>query len=354
MKKRKNLIILAVIALVGIFGVTLAYFMNSTSVTNEFNTNPYGTTIVEEFVSPTNWLPGDVTNKTLIVENTGEVDEAVRVSYVETWTSKNGATLSGVQNGNKAAIINFTNVDDYIVATENGVEYRYYKYRLAPNESTTSLLSSVTFNPLINNDNICNTVTDGNVRKIICSSTGDGYDDATYTLSFTIETVQYDKYKEAWGTNINLYDEKVVDNSVYSNNAISGLRVGSVINPSSYQTGYSEEDANNVHMKYEVDENYTVTAVDVCKKETSNAPGICVVENDYNNNLNRVLSYFGGDINNMPSECSIEDNEGTEELTCANNYVVIGVDAYGGLFVNDIESGKSCVVNSMVGIYSCK
>ena len=34
-----------------------------------------------------------------------------------------------------------------------------------------------------------------------CTSTGDGYDGATYTLTITIETIQFDAYKEAWNTN---------------------------------------------------------------------------------------------------------------------------------------------------------
>ena len=85
MKNSKSIIILLIIAIVGVVGLTLAYFSNSSSVTNIFSTNEYGSTVTEEFVSPTNWTPGTVTDKTLVVTNSGSVNEAVRVSYEEKW-----------------------------------------------------------------------------------------------------------------------------------------------------------------------------------------------------------------------------------------------------------------------------
>lgn len=101
MKNRKMIMGFLFIGVIAIFGITFAYFGNLMGVVNEFKTNPYGSTVTEQFVSPTNWKPGDTTEKTLIVENTGSVDEAVRVSYTELWKSKNGTTLSGVQNNNR-------------------------------------------------------------------------------------------------------------------------------------------------------------------------------------------------------------------------------------------------------------
>ena len=83
MKNRKMIMGFLFIGVIAIFGITFAYFGNLMGVVNEFKTNPYGSTVTEQFVSPTNWKPGDTTEKTLIVENTGSVDEAVRVSYTE-------------------------------------------------------------------------------------------------------------------------------------------------------------------------------------------------------------------------------------------------------------------------------
>ena len=128
-KNSKTIIILLIIAIVGVVGLTLAYFSNSSSVTNIFSTNEYGSTVTEEFVSPTNWTPGTVTDKTLVVTNSGSVNEAVRVSYEEKWTSFNAkeagqeGDLGLNQNGNEAAIIHWTNVDEWQTVTENGKTY---------------------------------------------------------------------------------------------------------------------------------------------------------------------------------------------------------------------------------------
>ena len=62
MKNKKTIILLLLIAIVGVVGLTIAYFSNSTSVDNQFTTQPYGTTVEESFISPSNWLPGDTTS----------------------------------------------------------------------------------------------------------------------------------------------------------------------------------------------------------------------------------------------------------------------------------------------------
>ena len=90
MKNRKSIIALLLVAIIGIVGLTVAYFSNSTSITNEFETSEYGTDVTETFTSPTGWQPGDETPKVLTVKNTGEVDEAVRIKVEEKWINKNG------------------------------------------------------------------------------------------------------------------------------------------------------------------------------------------------------------------------------------------------------------------------
>ena len=129
-KRNKSLVALLLVLTVGLIGLTIAYFSNSTSIENEFKTNPYGTTVDEEFTSPSNWLPGDTTDKTVTVTNSGEVDEAVRISLSEVWTPKNAnATLTGwihadgtksnhtteneLATDERAAIINFVNPSDW-------------------------------------------------------------------------------------------------------------------------------------------------------------------------------------------------------------------------------------------------
>ena len=213
-KRNKSLIALLLVLCIGLVGLTIAYFSNSDTIENEFKTKEYGTTYTEEFVSPDNWLPGDKTDKSLKVTNSGHVDEAVRISYSESWTSKTAKNnnqegdLPLVQSGNKVAIIHFINTDDWTTVTEDGTTYIYYNYKLAPTETTSELLDYVTFNSAITNSSNCTTTESNGTNTIACNSTGTGYDDATYRLVFTIETFQYNKYNEAWNTDVAIAAEK--------------------------------------------------------------------------------------------------------------------------------------------------
>ena len=112
MKNKKNLLILLLVAIIGIVGLTIAYFSSSSIFENTFENSEYGSEITKIFSSPDDWIPGTTTPKILKVKNTGSVDEAVRVTYSETWVSKNGDELPLKQNGNDAAIINWTNSKD--------------------------------------------------------------------------------------------------------------------------------------------------------------------------------------------------------------------------------------------------
>ena len=202
MKQKKNLMILLLIAIIGIVGVTVAYFSSRATFENVFETPEYGTEYIEKFTSPDNWKPGDVTEKTLEVRNSGTVDEAVRVKVEESWKSKNNTDLPLTQGNNVAAIINYINPSDWTrvdVANED-YYYYYYNYKLSPEETTSKLLDKVTFNPLINATTSCSDIVENGVTTRSCKSNGSGYDGATYKLKFTIETVQYNKYAEAWGT----------------------------------------------------------------------------------------------------------------------------------------------------------
>ena len=157
-----------------------------------------------------------MTDKTIVVENTGQVDEAVRISFTENWITHNNGTLNGwihpdgtksthtteteLSTDESVAIINLANTSDW---TKVG-DYYYYNYKIAPGESTTSFLESVSFNSKTKLDDTCVTTIDGSTRTVTCNSSGSDYDNATYTLTFTIETVQYNKYADAWNTGNNI------------------------------------------------------------------------------------------------------------------------------------------------------
>lgn len=191
-KSKKSLIALAVIAIVGVIGGTFAYYTGTASFANIFKTKPYSTEFTEEFTSPEDWTPGTTTPKKVFAKNTGDVPVAVRVSYTEKWVSANGTEIANVQDEKSAALINFTT--DNTDWKKNG-NYYYYNKKLAKDETTSSFIESVTFNPDIEASVSC--VTEGN--KKTCTSTGDGYDGATYTLTVNIETIQFDAVESEWG-----------------------------------------------------------------------------------------------------------------------------------------------------------
>lgn len=194
---RKKLLIVGGISLFTIIGGTLAYFTTSSTIKDIFNTAKYETKIVEVFESPTDWTPGTTTEKTIKVTNNGSIDMALRATYTEKWVNANGKEISlNDTDGNVAAIIHF---NDSWKLNEDG--YYYYGSKdsltkLTPTETSTSFISGVTFNENIKAD--LNTSVSQDGQTITFSSTGKGYDNATYTLTVKIDTIQYDQAHNVW------------------------------------------------------------------------------------------------------------------------------------------------------------
>lgn len=194
--KRKLLVVMG-ISILTVLGGTLAYFTTSTNVSNPFKAGKYEAQIVEEFVSPDNWAPGETTNKNIKVTNKGTIDMAVRASYTEKWVNANGEEISLTDsNDNVAAIINF---DSSWTKDDDG--YYYYgskdnKTVLSPNSTSTSFITGVTFNENIQADLTKTESDDG--KTITYESTGNGYDNARYTLTIKIDTIQYDQANNIW------------------------------------------------------------------------------------------------------------------------------------------------------------
>ena len=190
---RKKLIVVSVISLFTILGGTLAYFTTSSNIKNIFNTAKYETKIVEDFVSPANWTPGTTTK----VTNNGTIDMAVRATFTEKWVNANGNELPLVDgNNNTVAIINFDSS-----WTKDNDGYFYYGTKdnltkLLPSETSSSFITGVKFNEKIGADLKVSTSDDG--KTITYTSSGDGYDNAKYTLVVRIDTVQYDFAHEVW------------------------------------------------------------------------------------------------------------------------------------------------------------
>lgn len=196
-KNKKKILIVAGISALTILGGTLAYFTTSDTIQNAFKTALYQHQITEKFESPDNWTPGTTTDKTIKVTNTGSIDMAVRVSYTEKWITSNGTELPLKDaNNNVAAIINFN--EGWVKASDG---YFYYgskdnMVKVTPGETTSSFINGVTFNENIKAS--LNQTISADGHTITYTSSGDGYDNATYKLTIRIDTIQYDQAKNMW------------------------------------------------------------------------------------------------------------------------------------------------------------
>jgi len=213
MKNKKSIVFICLLLIVILVGITYAYFSNSASFDNIFKASEYKTTIIENFESPTNWKPGDTTEKKINVTNNGEGDVAVRVcidANEGTWTSKNGTTWANTKDN--AAIINetssvstcdITNANWRKITNEDGGYCYYYTKKLSSGETTNSSpVESVTYNSEVEVTDSCTTTKEDGKTSVTCSSTGDGYDNATYNLPIKVETIQIDGMDSEWGIDL--------------------------------------------------------------------------------------------------------------------------------------------------------
>ena len=200
MKKTKNnkkIYVVTCLSLATVLGGTLAYFNTNSSIVNTFKTALYQNEIVETFESPITWTPGTTTEKNVKVTNTGNTNMAVRATFTEKWVNANGEELSLTdEDNNIAAIIDFN-------TTWQKAADGYYYYgskdnltKLMPDDTSSSFINSVTFNENIKAKLKENISSDG--KTITYQSDGNGYDNAQYTLTLKLETVQYDQAENIW------------------------------------------------------------------------------------------------------------------------------------------------------------
>ena len=90
MKNKKLAAGITGLAAIAMVGGTLAYFNQTMTAENKFDTGKYGSTIVEDFKPKdgNDWKPGVEVNKDVEVVNTGDQDVVVRVKFDETWVVK--------------------------------------------------------------------------------------------------------------------------------------------------------------------------------------------------------------------------------------------------------------------------
>ena len=197
MKKKRIIVIAALAALVALVGGTVAYYSDSKQFGNLFKLAADNIEYVETFESPNNWKSCDETPKTLVITNKSATPVAARFKMTEYWkaagSTSTGQTsdLSLTYRNQNVAIINFQNENDWELV--NG--WYVYKHTLNENESTSSLLKSVTFNCSVNFAGDATYSADGKSGTTNITD----YQNAKYHLDITAQTVPADQKAQAWG-----------------------------------------------------------------------------------------------------------------------------------------------------------
>lgn len=239
MRKGKHAVLgLAALLSVAAIGGTWASWTQELKAGNEFMTGSYNTSLDETFESPTNWKPGERTEKAVQVTNKGTVDAMAKVVINQSWEPSFPLTFQA-QNGDTeyAAIPEFNKNNVVLLASgdadgavdanrwglqavtraeeskgkwlllneipegDNGSFTLYYMGVIEAGKSSPQLLDSVSMNSRITSsivDKEYEPEADGEgnyTGKIVLKTTsndsqGTGYENGTYTMTINATTVQ--------------------------------------------------------------------------------------------------------------------------------------------------------------------
>lgn len=181
--KKKPLIFLLVLCLLGIVGTTFAYYYTEIAIPNQFKAMTYNVTIEEEFndtwgTKKVSFVNNEETNTPVVL----------RINYNEFWRKEvNGVKLSLDNNVNGTNVVTknwttaFTN--DFV---DGGDGWYYYKKTLNAEESV-QVLNSISLNESL----------------ISTSPYYNDYKTYTYELDFNFEAIQANSsaISEIWGKN---------------------------------------------------------------------------------------------------------------------------------------------------------
>ena len=181
MNNKKMIWVLPLLLFVSGVGTVLAYYLNSVTISNKFNTMTYDVEIKERFENKFGTKEVEFVNK----EKDTSVGVALRVRYNELWSNANENGVVSVLS-NKIGDINvvdkewtndFLNDFDYIDG------WYYYKKILKPGESV-KILNSISKNSIL--------------------SSHTEYNEYDYELTFNFESIQATKkaISDTWNKQI--------------------------------------------------------------------------------------------------------------------------------------------------------
>lgn len=160
MRKNKKVAGIVGLAAVMMIGGTFAYFNQTMTVENPFDTGKYDSVLTESFkpADGENWEPGAEVNKDIEVTNTGDYDVLVRVKFDEKWVNKDteatvkentgmddtfsqADALDGLVEADGSVVFKKLNKENWVYNEADG--YWYYKTNLAAGEATGTFLDAV-------------------------------------------------------------------------------------------------------------------------------------------------------------------------------------------------------------------
>ena len=114
------------LAAVALVGGTFAYFTQTSTIDNPFDTAKYGTVVVEDFKPEDgeDWTPGAQVNKDLYVDNTGDRPVVVRVKFEDFW-SRNGVVFKEL-NSTDSMEIGIGDPTDGETDPDKSVVHKYF------------------------------------------------------------------------------------------------------------------------------------------------------------------------------------------------------------------------------------
>ncbi|MFQ8705061.1 MAG: hypothetical protein ACLR9T_03280 [Thomasclavelia sp.] len=168
------LLMITVMICITAIGSVYAWSKLSASVTNKINTPTIDVEVIEEFDEQTTVDWYQPVDKKVQFKNIGTAPIFIRVSYVELWRNTNNQVLSSIVNGQEIVKKNWTDAwkNEWIDGNDG---WFYYKKILQPNNLCSKILTSLEFD----SSNL------GNLTDI--------YGNASYSLKFFSEAVQYSK-----------------------------------------------------------------------------------------------------------------------------------------------------------------